>query len=126
MNNHTHHSITKSTHGKFFKSLVPWRNKEAFDNKFYYDKRTQAPPKSMLQNNLMNSISKDQEKIKENDAIYNEIFRLKDNSFLRDDKLQFKKSPGADKVTYIYNDYYQKRAKDGFSRNPSGGNGWFH
>ena len=123
----THHSKQPSTHGKFFETLTPWRHKEKFDNKFFYDKRTQAVPKSMFQNELMEAIAKDQDGIEQNEALHKDIYRLKDNSFLNDNyKFNFKKHRGQGGVYYVYNDYNQKRAAGGFSTNPNGGMSWFH
>lgn len=126
MMNPNHHKTGRSTHGKFFKSLVPWKETDDFKERFFHDYRTGCPPKSMFTNNSMENIVNEHKKIEEISGLEQRVFDLKDQTVLRDDKLKFVPSQGANRVTYIYNDYHRKMAKDGFSRNPGGGRGWFH
>ena len=126
MLNHNHHKTIRSTHGKWFKSLVPWKDTEIFKDKFYYDPRTQAPPKGMYKNNLMDGLAGNHKNIESVPNLSSKMFDLKDQEFLRDDRLKFQKNPGADRVTHIYNDYHRKVSKDGYSRNNPDGKPWFH
>lgn len=105
---------------------MPWKDRENFNDMFYYDPRTMAPPKSMFTNPLMDKIAEKHKQIEEINTLPDGLFKLKGMTALRDDHMKFRKSPGADRVTYIYNDYHRKRAKDGFSRNDADGRGWFH
>jgi len=80
----------------------------------------------MFKNSLMESLAKDHQNIKKVSGLSDGVFKLKNQTSLRDDQTKFIKMPGADRVTYIYNDYHRKRAKDGFSRCNYDGKPWFH
>ena len=126
MLNPNHHKTIRSTHGSIFKNLTPWKDTQKFNNKFYYDPRTKATPKAMFKNSLMDSIARDHKNIERVSGLSEGVFKLKSQTVLKDENSRVMKVPGADKITYIYNDYHRKRAKDGFSRNNYDGKPWFH
>ena len=80
----------------------------------------------MYKNNLMDGLAGNHKNIESVPNLSSKMFDLKDQEFLRDDRLKFQKNPGADRVTHIYNDYHRKVSKDGYSRNNPDGKPWFH
>lgn len=63
MGNRNHHKTIRSTHGKFYKDLVPWLDKQRFSDKLFHDSRNNAPPRSMYRNNLMEALVNEHKKI---------------------------------------------------------------
>lgn len=126
MTNPNHHKTTRSSHGMFFKELAPWKDKQGFSDALLYDERTQAVPKSMYRNKVMDTFIKDHVTLNQVPDMGQYLQKLKSQEILRDDHIKFAKTSGANRVTYIYNDYHRKTTNPGFSRNMPSGKFWFH
>ena len=72
MLNGNHHKTIRSTHGKYFKSLVPWKDQEMFNQALFFDERIGGPP-NRVYNQKMKILANDFNKYEGDPNVYKDI-----------------------------------------------------